>query len=346
MKMKWGVIGSTGIAQRRTIPEGIVPAKNAELSAVYSPTAERNSAVAAQYGVKACKSERELLESGCDIIYVASPNDQHCRQVIQAAQAGCHVFCEKPLGLSVAEAEEMVAACEANDVQLGVGFMMRFHSYHQEALRIVQSGQLGLPVFGRAQLSCWYPPIPGAWRQDLKRSGGGALPDLATHCIDLLEMLFGRTRRLSCFTGHLVQDYASEDTATVMLEFESGAKGVVDTLFNVPDSSSKNRLEIYGSKGSLRAEGTIGQGDAGEMWFYSESAASSYNTGQARKEDADQRCSPPPVNTYRAEVEAFSQAIIDGNPPPIGAAAALWSQKVIAACFESAETGRAVDFSR
>jgi len=78
------------------------------------------------------------------------------------------VLCEKPLALNVAEAQTMVSLARECKVQLGVGFMMRFHSQHQEALKMIRAGKLGKPVYGRAQLSCWYPPLEGAWRQNPK----------------------------------------------------------------------------------------------------------------------------------------------------------------------------------
>jgi predicted dehydrogenase len=116
----------------------------------------------------------------------------------------------------------------------------------------------------------------------------------------------------------------------------------VDTLFNVPDASSLNRLELYGSNGSIRAEGTIGQGDSGRMAAYFQESRDGYAARQERQESGDLSLSPEPVNTYRAEVEAFSLAVLEDSEPPVGAEQGLWIQKVIAACYESARTRRAV----
>lgn len=342
MKAKWAVLGSGGIALRRTIPEGIIPAENAELVAVYDANATVNREVAEKYGAAACQSEEEVLSGDCDIVYVATPVDAHHGQAVNAARAGKHVFCEKPLGLGVAQAEGIVSACKDNNVKLGVGFMMRFHAYHQEALRLVKDGYIGTPVLARAQLSCWYPPIEGAWRQNPTTGGGGSLSDMGSHCIDLLEMFFGRAQRVSCLTGRVVHDYESEDTSTVLLDFENGAKGVVDSLFNVPDAASKNRLELYGSKGCVLAEGTVGQGDAGTMTAYFEEGEKDYEAQQERQGKGERTIAPPPVNTYRAEVEAFSQSVLEGTDAPVGGDIGLWSQKVITACYESARTGAVV----
>jgi len=342
MKTKWGVLGSGGIARRRTIPEGITKADNAELVAVFDVDAAANKEVAAEFGATAYAGEDELLAGDCDVLYMATPAYLHCEQVVRAAEAGKHVLCEKPLGMTVEEGARMVAACRAHNVKLGVGFMMRFHAQHVEALKLVQAGRIGTPVYARAQLSCWYPPIEGAWRQDPAQGGGGSLMDMGGHCIDLLEMFLGKVTKVMCLTANLVHPYASEDTAVALLEFEGGAKGCVDSLFNVPDASSKNRLELYGSKGSILAEGTIGQGEIGEMAAYLQESDAGYEAQQAREGGGGLRIAPAAVNMYRAEVEAFSQAVLDDIDPPVGAELGLWSQKVLAACYESAKTGQAV----
>src|SRR3954471_23165615 len=99
-KIRWGVIASGGIARRRTIPEGIMRAENATLTAVYNPTQSSNAEVAAQFGAKACQSIGQLLKSDVDSVYIASPPDVHLKQVTACAKAGKHVLCEKPLGLN------------------------------------------------------------------------------------------------------------------------------------------------------------------------------------------------------------------------------------------------------
>src|SRR5437588_12550450 len=96
--------------------------------------------------------------------------------------------------------------------------------------------------------------------------------DLAGHCIDLLEMFFGPVRKISCFTNHTVHTYQTEDSAATLLHFANGALGTVDTFFCIQDTSSKNALELYGSKGSIAATGTIGQQSQGEMKVFLQSA--------------------------------------------------------------------------
>jgi len=340
-KVRWGVIGSGGIARRRTIPEGLTRATNAELRVVYDVDAKANAEVAEQFGARAASDIDDLLSSSIDAVYVATPADLHCRQVQQCAAAGKHVLCEKPLGLTVAEAEAMIAACERAGVLLGTAFMMRFHAQHQAALALVRDGKLGTLAYGRAQLSCWYPPIPGAWRQDPARGGGGALMDMGGHCIDLLEMFFGRCVEVGCFVANLVHQYRPEDAAVATLRFEGGPMATVDTFFCIPDQSSGNVLELYGSRGSIIARNTIGQGERGEMVAYLEEAGG-YDAHQQRTEQGGVAIDPPPVNMYLAEVEEFGRAVAGNRQPANSAELGLRSQKILAACYESARTGKVV----
>lgn len=342
-KIRWGVIGAGGIARRRTIPEGILTAENSELACVFD--VRDCDAIAAQFKTRAGKSVEEVRQSDIDAVYIATPVNLHAQQVLAAARAGKHVLCEKPLGLDLAEAQSMVECCEKAGVKLGVGLMMRFHAHHRAAMDLLKSGKLGTPVLGRAQLSCWYPPIPNAWRQSASEGGGGALMDLGAHCIDLLEMFFGRAVRVFCSTGRVVQSYEVEDAAVVTLEFENGAKGIVDCFFNVPDESSKNRLELYGSQGSILAEGTIGQSPGGQMIWHSRISSGAYDAAQTRQAESSQAISPPPVNVYRAEIEGFADAILRNINPPVSGRDGLWNQKVLAACYESARSGQSVSLS-
>ncbi len=344
-QVKWGVIGSGGIARRRTIPEGIVPAQNAKLISVYDISAEANNDVAKEFNVTASSGMEDFLNSDIDAVYVASPANMHLEQVIACAKAKKHVLCEKPLGMTIAEAEKMIAVCKEEGVTLGTGFMMRFVTQHQAALKLVQDGKLGKPVYGRAQLSCWYPPMEGAWRQSPETGGGGSLMDMGSHCIDLLEMFFGELKSVSCFTNNNVHSYESEDSAIVSLMFKNGAMATVDTYFCIPDNSSKNILELYGSKGSILAKGTIGQGAAGEMIAYLEGDDAGYDAEQTRNAGDGIAIDPSPVNTYLAEIEEFSSAILENRKPQNNLEISLQSQKVLAACYESAKTGKIVELA-
>lgn len=344
-KIKWGVIGSGGIARRRTIPEGIMPSKNAILASVYDINSDVNKAVAKDFNAKPADSIAGLLDSGIDAVYVASPVNLHPEHVIACAKAKKHVLCEKPLGMSLAETENMISICTAEGILLGTSFMMRFNTRHQAALKLIRDGKIGKPVYGRAQLSCWYPPIEGSWRQNPSTGGGGSLMDMGSHCIDLLEMFFGKIKSVSCFINNTIHSYKSEDSAVVSLFFENGAIATVDTFFCIPDNSSKNILELYGSGGSILAQGTIGQGDGGEMTAWLESDTSGYDAAQLRKAAEGININPPSVNTYMAEIEEFSNAILEKREPENRSSLGLQNQKILTACYESARTGRVIEIN-
>ena len=341
-RLRWGVIGAGGIARRRTIPEGILRADNSLLAAVCDPACGPD--VAREFGAALCPTAADLVARGdVDAVYVATPVHLHVEQGLLAAAAGKHVLCEKPLALDVDSAGQLVDACARAGVALGTAFMMRFHPLHVWAIEAVRDGRIGTPVFGRAQLSCWYPPIPGAWRQDPALGGGGALVDLGSHCIDLLEQVFGPVARVACTIARRVQDYPVDDTAAIVMEFESGARGVVDCLFNVPDNASENRLEVYGSTGSLLAGGTIGQTAGGTMKMRS-AAPGSYDPAQDRVSDPGlaEIAAASGDSLYLSEIRAFADAVLTGRPVPVDGKAGLHVQRVLAACYSSAASGRFV----
>jgi predicted dehydrogenase len=342
-KIKWGVVGAGGIARRRTIPEGIAKSEHAKLVTVFDINAEANNAVAAEFNALAVSSLEDLILSDIDAVYIASPANMHLEQAIACARGKKHILCEKPLGMTVQEAEKIISICQEEGVTLGVGLMMRFVKQHEAALNLIREGRLGKPVYGRAQLSCWYPPIEGAWRQDPETGGGGSLMDMGSHCIDLLEMFFGNAAKVSCFINNTVHSYKSEDCAVVSLFFENGALGTVDTCFCIPDNSSKNILELYGSKGSILARGTIGQGPAGEMIAFLEGDESGYNAQQERCAGEGIVINPTSINTYLAEIEEFSCALLEKRDPSNNYRLGLRSQKVLEACYLSAKTGKIIE---
>jgi len=345
MKLRWGVIGAGGIADRRTIPEGIVPARNARLVAVMDVDKKRTDEVAKKYGkVRAYYDSSDLLgDDDVDAVYVAIPTYLHCRQVIEAAKAGKHILCEKPMAMNVAEAKRMIAACKKARVKLGLGYMMRFHPHHVALKKMVAQGKLGKLVMGRGELTCWYPRIKGAWRQAPELGGGGSFIDMASHCVDVLEMFFGKVKRVTAFANALVQKYPVEDTAIAVLEFQSGALGMVDALFNVPDESGLCALEVYGTLGSVVASGTIGQASTGDMTARLIAKATGYTAAQTRAGAVKKfKVKPKSRNIYQAQIEEFSRAVLEKKKPPVPGEDGLWNLKVCLAVYESAKTGRAV----
>ena len=344
-KIGWGVIGAGGIARRRTIPEGIVPAENASLVAVMDVNQQAAQEVADETGAICCPDVDTLLATdGIDAVYIATPNYLHRAHVEAAAKAGKHVLCEKPLATKTEDVQAMIAACKSADRLLGVGFMMRFNVYHKKIQAMIENGTLGTPVMARGQMTCWYPPMDGAFRQNPEQGGGGSFTDMGTHVVDVLETFFGKTKSVCARTLNRVHGYPVEDTALVILEFESGAAAMVDASFSIPDEASEFVLEVYGSKGAVKGKFSLAQGPGGDMLACLLEGDKGYDAQQ----EVEAKAGYQPLvldtkNTYLSEIEAFSQAILDGTPAPVPGEAGLWSHLVTEAVYESARTGKVVE---
>lgn len=341
--VKWGIIGCGGIAKRRMIPAAS-EMKNSEFVAMMDIDRAVTDEVARACGAKAYYNESDLLaDPGLQAVYIATPVFLHHKQVLQAAAAGKHILVEKPLAMSIEQGEEMVAACRKAGVYLVEGYMMKHHALHVKARDIVARGDIGSVVSARAQLSCWYPDIPGAWRQDPNLGGGGALIDMATHCYDLLEFIIGSPiKEVFAFTNTLTFGYSVDDSSTTLLRFENGAHATVEAFFNVPDSAGQDRLEIYGNKGSIQGECTIGQMPTGKMVAYLSDDSKGYDAEQSKDNLllAVQEIGYEPVNMYASEVDYLSQCIESSTAPEINTGEhGLHVLKVAKAAYESSKTG-------
>ena len=340
-KVNFGVIGAGGIAFRKTIP-AMLKARNCHLVAVMDPINIQQ--VASTFGIDRAYSRVEdlLADPQVQAVYIASPVQFHAAQIRLAAQAKKHILCEKPLTLNLRQGQSAVAACRRHKVFLQEGYMMKFHGAHACIKQLIDAGQIGRLVYLRAQLSCWYPPIDGAWRQDPKTGGGGALIDMATHLYDLLQHFAGPIRRIAARTGRLVHGYKSEDASTTLIEFQSGAHATVDCFFCIPDQASRTRLEIYGSRGAILAEGTIGQSTGGTMEAIFCSSDGAYDATQNK--DVATHFNPIPfesINPYTAECEYFADCILHERPPAINDAKnALRILKLTALAYASSKSGR------
>lgn len=341
-KIKWGVIGCGGIADRRTIP-GMMLAENVELVAVMDTNPEFAEKVKEKYGAKyAFTTAEELLSlDEIEAVYIASPVVCHKEQAFLAADAKKHILIEKPVGLTSKEAEEIKNYCEKAGVKLGVGFMMRFHAYHQAIKELLDNNKLGKIVSMRAQFSCWYPEIEGAWRQKLATSGGGAMVDMGVHCIDVLQYMSGlKPKVVSGFASNLTFNYEVEDSCNAVIQMDNGSAMYIEANFNIPDAASKSRIEIYGTRGSIMAECTLSQVEGGKVDVLISDDSLGYDAQQDRVDVDKLELDVTFGNMYTKEVEGFGNAIINDTDVPVPANEAILNQKVVEAVYESSRTGK------
>lgn len=335
--VKWAVIGATGIADRRTIPEGIMPAENSTLVAVMSAVQdkERLEEVAAKYGDVPWFTDVEQMFDRVDIdaCYISCPPAFHAVHSQTCAEAGVHVLCEKPIALTVEDAKAMVEVCRTNGVKMGTAFMMPYHHLAQEAMRIVQEGTLGEIVVGRAQFGFDYPPLPGAFRQIKSEHNGGAFMDVGNHATDILERIMGsKVASVMALTANVVYKYQDvEDACVALYRLRNGALGIIDSYFCT--DGARNDVVVDGSEKTLFIRGMIGQGTGGVLTVHS----------GVNGENVELRIESDGRNMYRGEITAFAQAVLTDAEPPIPGADGVWSQQVVAAVYESAQQRRQID---
>ena len=143
-KVKWGVIGAGGIADRRTIP-GMMLAENAELVAVMEINMELAEKIRSKYNCKyAYDNYQDLIDNPeVEAIYIASPVFAHVEPALAVAKAKKHLLCEKPIAFTVEETKNIIEACKAAGVKYATGYMMRFGAYHMAIKKLIEEGKIG-----------------------------------------------------------------------------------------------------------------------------------------------------------------------------------------------------------
>jgi predicted dehydrogenase len=325
MTIGWGIIGIGGHANRFMAP-ALGRAADTKLVAVASRDPGRAEAFAAKHGAKRAYNsiERLLADPELDVLYIATPNNMHCEETILAAKAGKHVYCEKPMALTVADCETMIQVCNYNKVKLGIDFQNRFHPAHVEARRLILSGEAGEVNVIKAQYAhgrSRNAPRGTGWRNNPEVAGAGSLVGTGVHPIDLC-------------TDEKPPERPVDDMAYVIMTFQNGATAVVISGVLVPRSDDD--AVIYGSKMKITCRNTVGMPLRGELIIEGD-AVNLHETFPT--ED-------PIPGLYIKAVEAFNKSIVDNTPPPASGYDGLEMVRVVAAIQESSRTGRAVKVKR
>jgi predicted dehydrogenase len=298
----WGLIGAGDIARRRVAP-AMRDSPESELVAVSRARADLAGAFAAEFGARRSYPRWQDLVVDTDLhgVYVATPVDVHAEQTIAAAEAGKHVLCEKPMAMTAAECDRMIAACRANGVTLGVAYYRRFYPAILRAKAVVESGEIGSPVFAQMNAFEWFAADrthPRGWLLDRSRAGGGPMMDFGCHRLEVLVHLFGRARRVSALTANVVFDREVEDTAAAILEFERGPCATVAVSHCVHDR--QDTLDVFGTRGSIRCALL----NAGELRIIAD--------GRERVETH-----APAANAHLPLIEDFVDAIATRRDPAV-----------------------------
>ena len=304
-RMNFGVIGTGRIGRLHAenltyrIPE-------ANLLAVSDIFVEAAEQVAARLGVPAAyKDHRRILDDkSIDAVLICSSTDTHARFIVDAAEAGKQIFCEKPIAHDLADIDRALAAVDRAGVKLMVGFNRRFDPHFARVREVVEAGEIGEPhilrIISRDPAP---PPI------DYIKVSGGIFLDMTIHDFDMARFLVGAEVEAVYATGGVMVDPAigeagDIDTALITLHFENGVLGSIDNSRQAVYGYDQ-RVEVFGSKGSVSADNN-----------YPNTAVIS----DARRVHRDL-----PLNffierytqSYVNEIGAFVECVVNDTSPPV-----------------------------
>jgi predicted dehydrogenase len=254
-KVRVGLLGTGFIGEMHASAFRLLP--EAEVTAVASPSPGKAEKFAQKYGIpRFYENYQDLLGlREVDLICIGYPNYLHERVALDAARAGKHVICEKPLCCSLAEADRMIAACRQAKVLLMYAEELCFAPKYVRAKQLVEEGALG-KVFRVKQSEEHYGPH-APWFWDVEKSGGGVLLDMGCHSIEYARWVFGKpaVRSVWASLGTYVHQAKTlgEDHSVCVVEYEGGRIGVAENSWAKPGGVD-DRVEIYGSTGFTHAD--------------------------------------------------------------------------------------------
>jgi predicted dehydrogenase len=325
----------------RLAVENILPAfaqsKHARPTALVSGDPAKMQAVAKQYGIAAanCYSYQDFRRirdnSAVQAVYVVLPNSLHKDAVVQAAEAGKHVLCEKPMATTADEAREMIAACKRAQRKLMIAYRCQYEINNAEVSRRARSGE-----FGEVQLvdavNTQNQGDPQQWRQKAKLAGGGSLPDIGLYCLNTTRALLGEEpAEVSATIFSPPNDprfQEVEATVSFTLRFPSGV------IANCAASYSAHRhqsLRVLGSKAAVQIDNAFA--------YEGQRLHLSRRSGKAEE---DSELSLPNKNQFTLELDHFAQCIRSNREPRTPGEEGLQDQIIMAAIYESARLGRPV----
>ncbi|GKS11992.1 dehydrogenase [Paenibacillus chitinolyticus] len=296
-----------------------------EVAGIADEDKNRVAKITDTYGIPYYSEADELLRTGIDAVVICSENSRHAELTIASAKAGKHILCEKPLGISTAEMEQMIAVCRDHGVQLMTAFPCRYIPAVVQAKEAVDRGEIGeiIAIKGTNRGS-----MPGGWFVDKKLSGGGAVFDHTVHVMDLMRWFLGSdVREVFAYADTRFHELDIDDAGMVHVRFENGVFAVLDPSW----SRSKSfptwgdvTMEITGTKGVISIDS-----------FAQKNEVFSDVTGKAQ-------WSYWGDNMDEYMIRGFVDALLGGKPVPVTGEDGLKAAAVGLAAYESAQAGKPV----
>lgn len=255
-QLRFGLIGCGRVAPRHA--ESLKALPGAMLAAVADINGNRAGRFAAQYCADATTDYQHLLaQPDIDVVSICTPSGLHAQMAVEAMQAGKHVIVEKPIALTLADADRMIATAYTCGVKLCVVLQNRYNPPMQDLKKVVEAGLLGRLLLGNATVR-WYRPQEyyedgwhGTWEMD-----GGALMNQSIHHIDALQWLLGAPESVFAYTATLAHRMEAEDVGVAVIRFRNGALGSVEGSTVTYPENLEGSVAVFGERGSAKVGGT------------------------------------------------------------------------------------------
>jgi predicted dehydrogenase len=272
--------------------------------------------------------EKALSDPGVEGVILCTPHSQHADQIVRAADAKKHVFCEKPLSLSRADVLRAVKACNDNGVALAVGHEKRFEPPVQELMRMVKAGELGTPLQIEANfVQDKFLSLPADnWRLSAKEAPAGPMTATGIHLLDLSVGVMGPADRVFASVKTLGSHLKNGDTLGILVSFKSGGNALLSAILATPFDG---RFTVYGSKGWAEVRDKA-HPEAPQGW-----------TLTVKLRDGDRTVKDyPPAKAVLANLEAFADAAAGVAPYPVPQEEMIQNVSALEAVFKSAASGK------
>ncbi len=300
----------------------------------YNP--DRFDQVSDKFGAP-CLTEAELLaQPEVDVVCLCTPSGQHPTQAIAAAQAGKHLLVEKPMALSLADADGMIKACQQAEVKLGVVFQRRYEPHFKQIQQALEAGDLGQLTLGVITIPYYRPQDyynSAAWRGTWALDGGGVLMNQGIHLVDLLVWYMGDPVEVQAYAGALHRAIEVEDTLAATLRFANGSLATI-TATTTAAPGFPHRVELYGTGGSIQVEGdVIGRW---ELTGPDTAAVTPPAAGGQARSGAGADPRGEAATAHVALFRDFIQALRDDRPPPVDGTEGRRSLATVLAIYRAA----------
>ncbi|MEO7223795.1 MAG: Gfo/Idh/MocA family oxidoreductase [Devosia sp.] len=324
---KWGLIGASNIAREWVI--GAIRATGGEVVSVMSSDPARARSYADTNGIaKAVTNIDDLLgNTDVEAVYISTTNELHCDQTLAAAGAGKHVLCEKPLALSLRDAQAMVKACRDAGIVVGTNHHLRNAGTHRAMRDAIAAGRIGKPLSARVFHAVFLPPFLQGWRIERPDAGGGVILDITVHDADTLRFVLGDDPVEAIATTQQggMGKAGLEDAVMGVLRFKSGLVAQFHDGFTTKFGGTG--FEVHGTEGSLIGRDVMTQKPTGTVTL--------------RTESGEEQLTTDPLNLYERALGNFHAAISGRGAPSATGEDGIWSLATGLAVQEAARTGRA-----